>query len=113
MVWFMKVGASLHRGLKMFFPVKCCIEQLKHYGDIIKYSDEHVLTAGTVNITVPLAVTNGGHYLTTRDAELVFLYYFFNNKLHYSKRGRVRQTRLCIQSMQPLAKHKKRLKGTA
>lgn len=76
MVWLMKVGASLHRGLK-FFLVNCCIEQLKQIGgDIIRYSDEHVLTAGTVNITVPLAVTNGGHYLTTRDGKLVFLYTF-------------------------------------
>lgn len=67
----------------MFFPVEWCVEQLKQYGgDMIKYSAEHIITAGRVNITVPLAVTNVGHYVTTRDAKLAFLYLFFNNKLH-------------------------------
>lgn len=28
-VWFLKVRASLHRGLKMFLPVEWCVEQLK------------------------------------------------------------------------------------
>lgn len=77
LVQFTRVDASLHRRVNMFFPVEWYVEQWKQYRrDIIEYSEKHISTTGGVNITVPLAVTNVGHYITTRDAKLDFLNFF-------------------------------------
>lgn len=61
----------------MFFPVEWCVKQCRQYeGDIVKYSDKHIITEGRINIQFPVAMTNVRHYITTRDAKLAFIVYF-------------------------------------